>query len=174
MSAAVTITKDHRERLIFERFARTAGLLGAGLHFESREPPEPDIFYRAPSGEKRAFELVEIIDQGYQGSSGLSMKTKAICQEFLQALPEPDGVKFRTKYSNADITLQFRPNFTLQRCRNALPKLFAALSTLPDNTSGDISTHDLDLEKEISFLHTTLGGRSCCRLPRTSPCSSAW
>ncbi|MEZ5690040.1 MAG: hypothetical protein R3D71_00050 [Rickettsiales bacterium] len=49
--------KEAREKKVFQSFLATRGLDGK---FESRQPPDPDIFYEHPELGSIAFELVEI------------------------------------------------------------------------------------------------------------------
>lgn len=70
----MTLSKDARERLIFEHFAKTVGLLSGGT-FKSRPEPYPDILYVAADGTSQTFELVEIIDRDYSASLGESFNT---------------------------------------------------------------------------------------------------
>jgi len=152
-----TLTKDKRERAMFEAFATAAGLLRAGETFESRPTPEPDILLHSIQLGKQSFELVEIVDQGLQSATGLQIKTKEICRVFLKSMPEVERIQFCAKYSNANIGFEFQNDYSLQRRKNFLPSLFSALSFLPDDFEGDVDIHSLKLKKTLSFLTVNRG-----------------
>ena len=129
-------SKEERERLVFERFAVATGLL-PGATFDSRPAPEPDILYMPASGSPRAFELVEILDRDFSATIGQQLGTKEVCQDYLDALPPAEADAFRAQYGDADIFIGFRDNLTIQRRKNALPRIFAALRSLPGGFTGD-------------------------------------
>jgi hypothetical protein len=130
------LSKEERERLVFERFATATSLLPGGV-FHSRPTPEPDILYVPDSGAPRAFELVEILDQDYSATMGQQFGTKEACQAHLDALPAAEAEAFRAQYGDADIFIGFRDSLSIQRRRNALPRIFAALRSLPEGFTGD-------------------------------------
>jgi hypothetical protein len=130
------LSKGKRERLVFERFATALGLLPGGL-FDSRPTPEPDILYMSDSGAPRAFELVEILDQEYSARMSQQLGTKQACQAYLDALPAADAAALCAQYSDADIFIGLRDRQSIQRRRNALPRVFAALRSLPEGFTGD-------------------------------------
>lgn len=130
------LSKEDREQVVFERFATATGLLPGGK-FDSRPTPEPDILYVPASGPARAFELVEILDRDFSATIGQQLGTKEICQAHLDALPPAEAGAFRAQYGDADIFIGFRDGLTLQRRKNALPRIFAALRSLPAGFTGD-------------------------------------
>jgi len=130
------LSKEERERLVFERFATVATLLPGGT-FDSRPTPEPDILYVPNSGAPLAFELVEILDRDFSATIGQQLGTKEICQAYLDALPPAEADAFRVQYGDADIFIGFRDNLSIQRRKNALPRIFAALRGLPEGFTGD-------------------------------------
>lgn len=132
----VMLSKEERERLVFERFATATGLLPGGT-FNSRPPPQPDILYVPDGGEPRAFELVELLDRDFSATIGQQLGTKEICQSYLDALPTSEADAFRAQYGDADIFIGFRDSLSTQRRRNALPRLFAALRSLPAGFKGE-------------------------------------
>lgn len=130
------LSKEERERLVFERFATAAGLLPGGT-FDSRPTPEPDILYESNSGSLGAFELVEILDRDFSATIGQQLGTKEVCQAYLDALPPAEADAFRAQYCDADIFIGFRDKLSIQRRKNALPGIFAALRSLPEGFTGD-------------------------------------
>ncbi len=76
---------DH-ELDVFRRFAAIAGLspLDGG---EKRPRSEPDILFKSVTGERTAFELVELLDEEYRGRIGLLFGTKAALQSHYENLP---------------------------------------------------------------------------------------
>nr|WP_316642596.1 hypothetical protein [uncultured Roseateles sp.] len=152
-----TLTKDQRERAIFEAFAIAAGLLQKGDTFESQQPPELDILLHSIELGDQAFELVEILDQGLQSSTGLQINTKSVCRVFLESMPDAGRNSFCAKYSNACIAFGFHGDYSLQRRKNFLPSLFTALRSLPDGFEGDADICSLKLQKTLSFLTVNRG-----------------
>ena len=130
------LSKEGRERLVFERFATATGLLPGGT-FDSRPTPQPDTLYVPDGGAPRAFELVEILDRDFSATIGQQLGTKEICQSYLHALPTAEADAFRAQYGDADIFIGFRDSLSIQRRRNALPRLFAALRSLPAGSTGE-------------------------------------
>ena len=130
------LTKEQRERLVFEHFAKAMGLIPGGS-FESRIPQEPDILYAPEGGPRLAYELVEIIDRDFSSSLGRQLCTKDICASYLDSLPSPQSEAFRRRYADADIFLGFRGAMTLQRRRNSLPKIFEQLMGFSPGFTGE-------------------------------------
>jgi hypothetical protein len=131
------LTKEQCESIVFERFAKAAGLLPGGT-FAGRPPPERDILFLPASGAPRAFELVEIIDQSFSSTIGQQLGTKDVCETYLASLPPVQAHAFREQYANADICIAFHPNLSIQRRRNWLPRIFGELRKLPAGFSGDV------------------------------------
>ncbi|MEJ8855927.1 hypothetical protein WKW79_15210 [Variovorax robiniae] len=152
----MALSKDARERLIFEHFARTMGLLPHGT-FTSQPEPEPDILYVAADGTSQAFELVEIIDQDYSASLGQSFITKDACNAYLDNLPAPQATAFRSAFRNADIALTFCDNMSGRRRKNALPAIFRHLAVLPDGFTGDVFKGGNPLKTILSYAHIGRG-----------------
>ncbi|MGV8825300.1 hypothetical protein [Methylibium petroleiphilum] len=130
------LSNEERERLAFERFATATSLLPSGT-FNSRPTPEPDILYVPDYGPPRAFELVEILDRDFSATIGQQLGTKEVCQAYLDALPSSEADAFRAQYGDADIFIGFRDALSVQRRKNALPRIFAALRSLPEGFTGD-------------------------------------
>jgi hypothetical protein len=139
------MTKEEREREIFRLFATKTGLLPDGA-FESRKPDEPDILYTSLTGVNLAFELVEILDRDYSSSLGRHLDIKDACLEHLHSLPSETRAAFEQEFSNADIFLSFKPNISVRRCKNTLPRIFTALLQLPPGTTGSIFTGECGFE----------------------------
>jgi hypothetical protein len=129
-------SKEERERLVFERFATATGLLPGG-RFDSRLPPEPDILYVPDGAAPRAFELVEILDRDFTATIGKQLGTKDICQSYLDALPTDEADAFRAQYGDADIFIGFLKGLSLQRRKNALPRIFTELRSLQAGFTGE-------------------------------------
>ncbi len=130
------LSKEERERLVFERFATATGLLPGGT-FDSRPTPEPDILYVPHGDAPRAFELVEILDRDFSATVGQQLGTNEICRTYLGTLPTAEADAFRSQYRDADIFIGFRDGLNIQRRKNALPRIFAALRSLPEGFTGD-------------------------------------
>ena len=151
------LSKEERERVVFEHFGRTIGLLPGG-RFTSRPVPEPDILYVAEDGTHAAFELVEIIDRDYKASVGQSFSTKDACNAFLDGLASADAAAFRAGFANADIALDFRDGMSGQRRKNALPFIFQHLMQLPPGFEGDAFGDGNPLEAILTHMHVNRGG----------------
>lgn len=129
-------SKEERERLVFERFATATGLVPGG-RFDSRPPPEPDILFVPDGAAPRAFELVEILDRDFSATIGQQLGTKEICQSYLDVLPANEADAFRAQYRDADIFIGFLDGLSLQRRKNALPRIFTALRGLQPGFTGE-------------------------------------
>jgi len=149
--------KEERERLIFNIFATASGLATAGSRIESRSPPEPDILLTKSDGACLAFELVEILDQGYSGSTQRQFDTKSVFYKHLDAMPEPARSRFKEKYANADIHIEFDEKLTLRRRERSLEQVFNAILCLPDEVAGEVSIEDEHLQKIVKYLLVNRG-----------------
>lgn len=149
--------KEERERLIFSLFAKSAGLTTAGSSIESRSPPQPDILLTESDGTCVAFELVEILDQGYSGSTQRQFDTKSVFYKHLDAMLEPTRSRFRGKYADADIHIEFDEKLTLRRREQSLQQVFNALLCLPDEISGEVPIEDDCLQKIVKYLYINRG-----------------
>jgi hypothetical protein len=76
-----------RELRMFKGFAVNAPLTIIADSVESRPPPEPDILCASESGETIAFELVELIDEGYARAISDMFKTKKMLDDLPGGLP---------------------------------------------------------------------------------------
>lgn len=151
------LSKDERERLVFKHFAESIGLLPGGT-FESRPTPEPDILYTPVSGDPMAFELVEILDRDFSATIGRLLGTKDACHAYLDALPADEAGAFRAQYANADIFISFKDGMSIQRRRNALPRIFKALRTLPAGFEGDAFDDGSPLDALLDRITVHRGG----------------
>lgn len=148
-------SKEERERAVFGRYAKVAGLPESGASIESRQPPEPDILFRPVASLPIAFELVEILDQGYSRSLSRQLSTADFCYQFLDKYPQSNA--FRKKYPNADIFLAFSPQSTEHRRRSILPKLFEKLLVLPDAAADEVLEQDPDLYPILQYARIHRG-----------------
>jgi hypothetical protein len=152
--------KEERERLIFSLFSRELDLTDAGSRVESRPPPEPDILLTKSDETCIAFELVEILDQDYSGSTQRQLDTKSACYVHLDAMPEREQSRFREKYANADIHIEFDEKLTLRRRKQSLDQVFNALIGLPNDVEGEIAIDDERLQKFVQYMHVNRGNFS--------------
>jgi hypothetical protein len=147
----VTVAKDKRERIVFEKFANSSRLFETGATIESRHPPEPDILFTQASGRQRSFELVEILDRDYSSSLGRQLDTKQICYEHLEAMEPSSRTEFKLRFADADIFLSFRNSLTPRRRKNALPTIFRELLSLPPGVTGTVFNEGGSLEKILKY-----------------------
>ena len=152
--------KEKRERLIFSIFATAAGFSTTGSRIESRPPPEPDILLVSPEGTHIAFELVEILDQGYSGSTQRQLDTKSAFYDHLGAMPDRHQSRFKEKFFNADIHIEFDETLTLKRRAKSIDKVFHFLLDLPDDVVGEVSIDDQRFQKIVTYIHVNRGNFS--------------
>ncbi len=150
------MTKEEREREIFKLFGTAAGLLPNGT-FESRVPDEPDILYLPIAGESQAFELIEIMDEDYSMVLNRQLKMKDVCVKHLHSLPPTVRTEFEREFCNADIFIDFRPNLTMPRRRNALPRIFEELLDLPSGTTGQVFKDSQVLKPILEYASISRG-----------------
>lgn len=148
----MTIPKDERERAVFELFAKAEAHFTAASTIESRPEPEADILLSLPSGERRAFELVEILDQGYASSLQCQLNTREACYKHLESMEGNAKKDFKDRFADADIFLAFRGNLTFQRRKRALSKIFQYLLSLPPGAVGNFSIENGTLEKVLEYI----------------------
>jgi hypothetical protein len=136
-----------RELVVFGRFLSARGLPIGPRHFEKRHKPEPDILHTPPDAESVAFELVELIDQGW----ARHLNTIPVMQNLLlttyNALPRSIRTPFAELYTDADIGFTFNERSSRHERLNALPKVFAAMLELPVGAIGPA------LEDDSRFAH---------------------
>lgn len=77
-----------REARVFARFAERSPIRIIPASIESRIPPKPDIVCALESGERVAFELVELIDEQYARGMSELARTKRMLDELKDRLPK--------------------------------------------------------------------------------------
>ncbi|PPD33384.1 MAG: hypothetical protein CTY19_07645 [Methylomonas sp.] len=147
------MTKEERERLIFQLFAESSDLLSSGDRVESKSPPEPDVLLTQSDGSNRAFELVEILDQDYSSLTQSQLTTKSDCYVYLNAMQEPSQTQFIKKYANADIHIEFEDSLTRRRRQQSLEQVFDFLLRLPEEASGEVSLEGESVQNLIKYLN---------------------
>jgi hypothetical protein len=147
--------KSQKERIVFVRYAKAARLPTTGATIESRVPPEPDILFTPAKGRPIAFELVEVLDQGYSRSLNRQLNTADFCYAYLDKYS--DAPAFRRKYPDADIYLAFSPESSERKRKNILPKLFEKLLALPDGTTDEVLENDPELRPTLEYARILRG-----------------
>lgn len=147
------MSKEERERLIFQLFAESSDLLSYGDRVENRTPPEPDILLIQSNGSIRAFELVEILDQDYSSLTQRQLATKCDCHDYLKAMQEPSKTQFMKKYGDANIYIEFEGSLTRRRREQSLQQVFDFLLRLPEEVCGEVSLEGESVQNLINYLN---------------------
>ena len=126
------------ERKVFEVFVHVTAPNIDIASIESRPDPEPDILCRDLSSTTgyKAFELVELIDNGHAHRMGLLSATKKLLGEYFVNLPPQKKDVFQSKFSNALLYFRFLKRSTLKQRRKALGGIFEQLLTLDNGFTG--------------------------------------
>ncbi len=134
----MNVNQDSAELVTFRRFAEVCPIAIEEESIVKRQPPEPDISCQlAGSGETVAFELVQIIDEGWarltsaQFRDGDSLRTEydATTGILRRALDD--------RLANALVYVRFRRELSSRERRAAIPDILRELAKLPAAYVGD-------------------------------------
>lgn len=127
---------EDRELSVFTRFLAARGISAAQEHSSERPEPEPDILFAFPGQESIAYELVELLDQGWGRHMSDMGAIYAALKETHAKLSLGTKSVFDAKYRNADIGFAFTNQSTNRQRVAAMPSIFAAMLDLPDGVEG--------------------------------------
>lgn len=142
-----------RELRVFRNFAEQCPLGIVPESIESANPPAPDILCTTKSGERIAFELVELIDQDYARGLDVLFKTLKMLSELPQRLPEDLRERLIKQLGGgAFISFDFVASLPLRDRENAAVD---ALRWLLDRREAieDHNDVDGDLRSRVSIVH---------------------
>lgn len=156
MYSNINSSKQSQEYEVFNKFALAIGLLPNGF-IQNREPTEPDILYTSNTGEKLAFELVEILDKDYSASNSQLFETKQICNMYLNQPTFNEAEKFKEAFIDADIYIDFCQKVSKNKKTSLMNAVFNILLSLPLNFIGDVDIKDNTLSKYVKTITVERG-----------------
>lgn len=107
-------TAVEKERRVFERFAKVAPLQIDDSSIESPPAPMPDILCCSASCGALAFELVELIDEGFARRTSDMMKTHRMLQDLPSKMPDYLRAVLRDRFGEPLIFLRFKEDVPLR------------------------------------------------------------
>jgi len=151
--------KAARERRIFRSFAGAAGYEVKLPSLRSgKRDSEPDITCRLASGERVAFELAEILDEGFGRKFGDTMKLKVELDRGLRGSSAPFQRSFNRQYSDALIGIDFRSDTSLRRRKLAIPAILNNLAGLGPRAEGEFFPKQRGIDEIIRVVRVFRGG----------------
>ena len=145
--------QQYEEKRVFEEFVEYASLPVIAESIQSRESPEPDIYCELSGGDRIAYELGELCDEGFRLGYGTMLQSRELLQQGIAGLEPSTREKFVQKYSDAFISVQFVPAASLRRRAQTIAAFYQWLSQ-SGPTSGELS--DTQLPAEFSGIITKL------------------
>src|SRR5438132_1287346 len=126
------------ELAIFRAFVEICPLDVALASIENRDPPEPDIVCAIGNGEQRvAFELVEIIDDGWASLTSGQFRDTASLRDAYKSSAGALRIALDERLSNALVYVSFRTGILAKGRRAAIPEILEYLSTIVPGFTGD-------------------------------------
>jgi hypothetical protein len=126
------------ELAILRVFAEICPLSILPASIGNRDPPEPDVVCAIGNGEEQvAFELVEIIDDGWASlTSGQFRDTTSLRQAYRSSTGD-QRIALDERLGNALVYVSFCAGITAKRRRAAVSEILHYLSTIAPDFSGD-------------------------------------
>lgn len=115
---------------VFEKFSRHYPVKLDMSTVREVSPPKPDIEINECKGRKIAFEISEIIDEGFISRVNSKLTVKSACDDYYKKLDEKFKKEFNKKYSNYLIYIIFHESSSLKNKINSIPLLFNYLINL--------------------------------------------
>jgi hypothetical protein len=131
-----------RETEIFLRFARAADLAIDEASVQKRPPAEPDILCLSKTGERIAFELVELINQSYARRTSNQLKLKAKFGMAYVALEPSRKFAVEQRAGNALIHVVFEEESAYRSREEAIDPMFDVLVRLDPSFDGELRRRD--------------------------------
>jgi|SRR5215831_5028709 len=143
------------ELRIFRLFAPACPLAIEDNSIEKREPPEPDILCRIPTGQL-AFEMGEIVDEeNVARPQGDSFALMDVMRGAARKLPQ----NIKDAFANAWIGVRFRDDYSLQRRRRIAEHMVNELLHLDAAFSGEYAITDGGVELARAEINRNEGIR---------------
>lgn len=131
------LSQTNRELAVFRRFLEATQLPVSPSTVHKRQPPEPDILCEITDQGLVAFELVEVVDEGFASMvNGQIRVERTLHQAVGQAEPAERG-RLLERFANALISVRYlEPR--VRRRERSIPALFRYLLDLPAGVEGDL------------------------------------
>lgn len=130
---------------VFLSFAEVAATHLNLATVQSQDPDqhEPDIGCIDSIEGRRAFELVELLDNNYARRREGHPKTElALYDHFEKQLPTKSKAIFEERFSNASLNFQYVNGLTENQRKKIIPRVFEKLVLLPKDFTGCALEHD--------------------------------
>lgn len=130
--------QDSEELRVFRAFAGVSSLPIILNSIEKRSPPEPDILCQVEDVGPRAFEVVELVDDGLAREAGSEQRLeRELLEEFArQSGAAPD---FKQRLADAYVAVWFHARSTLNERRRSMGPLVQLLRDLSPNFLGELA-----------------------------------
>ena len=119
--------QDEAELTVFRRFTKATDLPIATDSIEKRDPPEPDILCSLHTGERVAFELVEICNSTNCRFMFLAPKIHEAIMAAYDNLPCDFRAVFDQRFLPQPLSFYFKEEASLNQIKNAIPLLLTEL-----------------------------------------------
>ena len=116
--------------------------------------PEPDILWTSAGQPPVAYELVEIMDEGYAGSLARDLSTKDDCYAAYMRLPQGLKSRFDAAFSSADLFIAFRSKIPQSTRRKIIPRVLERLVGVPHAAvaSGMLLKGDAEFNELVDYV----------------------
>lgn len=158
-STSILQRKQERERRIFLAFAETVGYAVNLRSLRSgRGDRAPDIYCKLASGERVAFELVEILDKVFAKKFSDTGTLKVELDEALENSPPLSKDRFNDAFSDALIGIDFRTDVSLKRRQRAIGAILSYLIGLGPHAEGNFVPEDDAIRDVLRLVRIIRGG----------------
>jgi hypothetical protein len=153
--------KDKREIKIFKQFVEISRLPIIDDSIRKMPEPLPDIECQDSSGNKLAFELVELLDENFAVMFDWTVVGKFLIYSLYDGLPPDLKDALDKLYAHADIYFTFKEGVTKNKVRQQMTEVFRELLNLPSDLT-EVRTFSnkkvASLIKEIMILRSSVNG----------------
>lgn len=126
------------ELAIFRAFADVCPLNVVLISIETRNPPEPDVVCEIGNGEEKvAFELVEIIDDGWASLTSGQLRDSSSLRDAYKSRTGDQRIALDRRLGNALVYVSFCAGISAKRRRAAVLGILEYLSTILPDFTGD-------------------------------------
>jgi len=134
----VNESQTRSELAIFQNFAEVCPLNIIRESISKRSPPEPDVLCKLAEGDEEvAFELVEIIDEGWASlTSGQFREAKSLREAYLASTDEYRR-ELDERLGNALVYVSFVADVQARQRRSAVSDILRHLSTIRPDFNGE-------------------------------------
>jgi len=153
--------KDKREIEVFKQFVEVSKLTIIDDSIRKMPEPHPDIECQDSSGNKLAFELVELLDKNFAVMSDWTVEGKDLLYSLYNVLPHDLKNALDKLYAHADIYFTFHECVTKNKVKQQMTEVFRELLNIPaDQTEVQTFSNKkvTRLLKEISIFRSSVNG----------------